>query len=367
MTFLQNKADGRIKLLFNDFVVRPDKCNFRCRYCLSEESPDWDMDEKSSDNRKNEKLLYSNESALGKRIDSVINAFDLIFEANILRISGGELFLIKNIEDFLEKQISYETIQVITNGYFLNRDKLEKIKKMGKCQLHISLDGHKYEQNRYRVRNTKEHDILIENLKCAVDLGFDIEIGSVLTNANMSTYDEFLEYLKSFGGKVKAYPFPIRGEIRKIFFPEQKDIEKFITIIDHYNYFKEALPPKAFMEEVVNLLVGNRTLRCRIPSAMIQLFDDGKLTPCPNSWTTEIGNVLKDNKDKIHNRMNTEKMYKLFLQNRPRLECCRSCLTSLDIMNLYFDDKISYEEITKIPLYSGNNTKLLLKSIKNIA
>lgn len=363
MQFYKEEDSGRIRLLFNDFVVKPDKCNFKCKYCLSNEASILQDTVQEQKEEMEEALVYQDCSVLKSRLDKVMERFSSIFDSCILRISGGELFLIRNIEEFLKKRKEYETIQIITNGSLLTKERLESLKNIGKCQLHISLDGVTYEQNNYRVQNEKQHNHLIQNLERAVSYGFDIEVGSVLTNANTGTYREFLEYLKQFQGKVKAYPFPIRGEVRNSFYPTDTDKENYMSIIEDYEDFKDVLPPKGFIEETIQIFNGKRMLRCRIPSVMVQLFDNGDITPCPNSWTSIVGNVLENGNKEIMDKMEMEKMYKLFLQKRPRLECCLNCLTSLDVVNLFFEQKISLDEITSIPLYSGIKTKKLLSEL----
>lgn len=365
MNFNKEAETGRIQLLFNDFVVRPDKCNFRCQYCLSNEAENLEEAYKEESHEEKEPLIYATDSKLGQRLDVVMERFEQTFQANILRISGGELFLIRDIESFLEKRKEYETIQIITNGSLLTESRLEALKRIGKCQLHISLDGITYSQNQYRVRTEKEHQKLIYNLEKAVEYGFEVEVGSVLTNANTGSYTEFLDYLKAFQGKVKAYPFPIRGQVRSSFYPNEKDKERYAGILDVYEAYQEVLPPKGFIEETLHIFDGKRKLRCYIPSIMVQSFDNGDITPCPNCWTVTVGNILKDSKETIIKNMEQEKMYRLFLQKRPRVDCCVNCLTSLDIVNLYLEQKITHEEITSLPLYSGEKTKQQLLELGN--
>lgn len=354
----------RKRLIINDFVIRPDKCNFRCRYCLAggmEEGHSMEQEHSPEYLNDDEPLVYSQHSRLGERLDLVMKKFMLAFEAPILRISGGELFLIKGIEDFLEKQKDYEQIQIITNGFLLDQNRLTRLKKLPNCVLHISLDGVLFRQNENRVRNERNHQQLLANLENAVEMGFAIEIGSVLTKSNTGNYIVFLDYLKQLGGNVCAYPFPIRGANRKEFYPDQNDIALFAEILDVFPDYKDILPAKEFLEEVVTTLNEKRTLRCFIPNVMIQLFDDGNLAPCPNIWTNSIGNVLDDQKESILTNLYSDKMYRLFLQKRPRLDCCQACMTSLDVLNLYYEGKMKYEEITALPLYSGERTKQLLR------
>lgn len=57
--------DGKINLLFIDFVIREDICNFNCKYCLSNE-----FDNNShNDKKRNEAIVYERNSELAKRLD----------------------------------------------------------------------------------------------------------------------------------------------------------------------------------------------------------------------------------------------------------------------------------------------------------
>lgn len=349
------------KIIFNDFVVKPEICNFACDYCLSNEAPKWiDM------NNKSDALCYGKTTELGKNLNSVIEKIDSIIDASILRISGGELFGLKNITDFLLERTNYEAIQVITNGYFLTENVLTELKKIPSCHIHISLDGHDLKLNGLRVKKKNVQQRLLDNLNCAVEMGFHVEIGSVLSTANTADFSKFLDYLMRYENKVTVYPFPVRGSITSKFFPSKDDIESFSRILENYSKYKCVLAHRSFVEQCVFLLEGNkRKLRCHIPRLAVQSFDDGNITACPNSWSSMIGNVNEISKEEMWERMQNDKMTKLFLQPSPKVPFCKQCYTSLDIMNLYIEGFISDDEFASIPLYSGEKTMRRLKKIKN--
>jgi len=353
-------VNNKKKIVFNDFVVKPEICNFSCDYCLSNEAPKWiDM------NNKSDALCYGKTTELGKKLDSVIERIDNAIDASILRISGGELFALKNITDFLLERTNYETIQVITNGYFLTENILSELKKIPNCNIHISLDGHDLRLNGLRVKKESVQQRLLNNLNCAVEMGFHVEIGSVLSTANTAYFDEFLDYLMKYENKVTVYPFPVRGSITSKFFPSKDAVESFSLILENYDKYKGVLAHKSFIEQCVFLLEGKKKkLRCHIPALSIQSFDNGNITSCPNSWSSMIGNVNEISKEEMWERMQNDRMAKLFLQPSPKIPFCKQCYTSLDILNLYIEGFISDDEMVAIPLYSSDETMKRIKEYK---
>ena len=359
VSFIKNSA-GKIELVFNDFVVKKNVCNLKCKYCLSNEAPEW------TNTEKNEILEYTECSELGIRLNKVLQEYHKTFDPRILRISGGELFLIKNIEDFIVSCNSqYEAVQIITNGCYVTEKKLKALLEIENCCIHFSLDGHTSELNRYRTDTLDVLNNILSNIDSAVNMGFYVEIGSVLTDANTKDYIEFVEYFKQrYVDKVKLYPFPIRGAIAKKMYAGDKDIHCFGHLIEKYEDYKGVLAPKAYLEDIyANLAVKRRAQRCLIPLVSTQLFDDGNLSACPNSWGVNTANIFHD--VNVMEKVTNEKVYKLFLQNKPRLKSCFDCYTSMDIVNIYLNGKISDNELLQIPLYSGKRTHDLLAGIRD--
>lgn len=358
-------SDDKIEIVFNDFVVEPDICNFSCKYCLGKEKPIW-LTEENCDSQKNQ-LIYSQDSELYKQLSEVMEKYKSIFDACILRISGGEIFLIKDIVNFFERYSSdFERIQIITNGYCLSEEVIEKLRNIPKCHLHISLDGHTFQLNSNRVKSEYQQKVLMRNVENVIKAGINLEIGSVISNANTKEYSTFLDYLLQYENSVQVFPFPLRGEIRKKFQPDKDSIECFGNILKNYSKYETILYPYAYLEEMYKILTTNkRVLQCHIPKTMLQFFDNGNISPCPNGWTDSIGNLLMDDSEEIKKNIGKDKIYSLFFQNRPRLSFCQQCYTSLDILNLYLGDLINESDLKRIPLYNGEKTLKRLKNVKN--
>ena len=58
------------------------------------------------------------------------------------------------------------------------------------------------------------------------------------------------------------------------------------------------------------------------------------------------------------------KIYSILSNPEDRLEACRLCFTPWEILNLYIKDMISFEELTRAPLYSFESIKSDLLNLK---
>lgn len=350
--------DERLSLIFNDLVVREDTCNFRCTYCLLHENNlkvKTISDSEADVERKTlfEPLHYLDGSELKKRLDGVMERFEKVADAAILRVSGGEILQIKGIFEFFKsKSTNYESIQVLTNGYRLDQDMLNNLKSLGNAQVHMSIDGHNLDLNGYRVANQRVQDTLMRNLDATIRSGIPTEVGSVLTKRNMRTYSTFLDYMLAYEDRVTIYPFPVRGNVKGDMWPEMDDIESFVeSVVGKYEKYAGILPPKPFLDELCFLLLnGYRRLRCHVPAVMVQSFDDGVITPCPNCWATQLGDIRQEDPEEVMERFGKDKIYNVFLWPVPRLPFCKQCYTSFDIVNLYINGYLSDEDVLKNPL-----------------
>ena len=134
--------EAKKKLLFNDFVVQYMLCNFNCEYCINKLRPDKSSIWKKTDyynsstyeHRDLKNFIYS--GTLKKNIDDAIDKSREIIDTPILRISGGEILMMKNVKDLLKSLSSkYEIVQIVTNGYFLDKGMIDFLKLIG--NIHI--------------------------------------------------------------------------------------------------------------------------------------------------------------------------------------------------------------------------------------
>lgn len=366
----------RIPLLINDFVIREDICNSRCEYCLIGDSSIKEdrLVERTEgivrfDPKKiKEPLLYQSGAPLKTRIDKVLNVMEDYIDASILKISGGEVFLIKNIIGLLEdRHTHYSNIQVLTNGTLLNQEVIERLADIPNMNVQFTIDGHTLEMNSYRVKTQNLQDKLMKNLNLLVEYEIPVEINCVLTNKNTENLDEFVEYLLRYEGKLTLLPYPVRGTAKSKYFPLPEQLKGIEKLIKNYTLYQRVLPPLIYLSSLLEYLVTKRrTLKCSLPLCMFQLFDDGIITPCVNMWTVILGNILNEEPKPVFDKIGKEKIYNLMLTDKPSTPFCKQCFTPWDIINLYFQGEISIEVLCEMPLYNRGEIKRKLERLKEI-
>ncbi|AYN43705.1 radical SAM protein [Streptomyces dangxiongensis] len=329
----------------------------RCSYCLTEE---YNLLMNVPDAR----LRLTTD----RRQDwhEILDLYHEHVDAPILRLSGGEFFWLKGSTEFVEEASRrYETVQVITNGVFLNERRVEALAALGNVQLNISLDGHTLELNRHRLppKQAKLHDVIMRGLDTAAKAGLKIDIQSVLTDANYHGQLQFAEFLRDrYAGRATLYFFPVRGETAERMGPPAGD--HLVPLVERYDEFSSVLPPRAYVEHMADQLRTNvRTMGCFVTATMAQLFGQGEVSACPHAWVKPMGN-LAENRTLLLDQYGSHQHYDLFMHDRPRFAFCKTCATPSDVINLYFLDRVTDEEIGRTHLYSGERSQARLRMMK---
>src|SRR5688572_21168691 len=109
-------------LLVNDMVLLEDNCNMSCNYCLTGQS--------QFKKRHSLKMIFEPprpasyvEGELRRRIDSALAACEGEMKIPIIKVTGGEIFLIRGVMELLGKlSRRYATVVIQTNGTLLDRE-----------------------------------------------------------------------------------------------------------------------------------------------------------------------------------------------------------------------------------------------------
>lgn len=349
-------------ICINDFVIREDVCNMRCQYCLTGTSLFKKIESAGYDDKR---LVYSEGTQLQKNIDEVTNRLFERFKPAILKISGGEILLIKGIIEYLKKHSkNYSRVQLLTNGLLLTHDIAKELSLIPNLCLQISLDHHTLDGNMHR---TKDDDVLLKilnNLDYAVSQGINIEINCVLNDKNTHIIPSFAQYLLKYKGRVILLPFPVRGKEKNQFMPRKEQLSGIETLIKEYEFFCDILPPKIYLEFLYDFMKsGRRKSKCIFPKIALGSFDDGNITPCANYWFTAFGNVLHEDCDLVLDKVGSEKIYNVLCNQKHMLEECAQCFTPWEILNLYVEGLISIDELKRIPLYFFEGIETYLQNL----
>ncbi|MCA1028633.1 radical SAM protein [Cytobacillus kochii] len=352
--------------LVNDLVISEENCNMTCTYCLTDAS-EFKVKHLNHPLR-NPPVKLTYDGKFKQQIDQVTEETVNNFDISILKVSGGEVMLIDKVLEFLKRESpKYKVLQILTNGMNLNERILDEFKKMGNVVMQISIDHHTLEGNSHRFSSQRLQDILLNRIDLVVKKGIPLELYCVLNNKSTAVLDSFLDYLLKYkDDDLTVCPFPVRGPLKDLYYPEKEQIQTVEKVINNFQKYKYILPPLPYMERLYNFLIeGERTFGCYLSRMVFGSFNDGSVTACPNIWFNHLGNLIHDEPKRVLNKVENTRFYSLLNASKPRLEACKSCYTPWDLLSLYVEDQITIDELAESPMYRNNDVRDRLVELKN--
>lgn len=169
-------------------------CNFKCPYCY----------EKG--------VSYTSMS------ESLINDIGIFFEDTLSQIKelsiswyGGEPLLvldtIEKITEMFKNKINNEcsyNADMVTNGYLLNADVAQSLKKLDVETVQVTLDGSKRAHDSRRIlhSNKATFETILQNIKSCVDI-ISITVRINVDKDNIKSADEIFDWFDKYGLKGK--------------------------------------------------------------------------------------------------------------------------------------------------------------------
>ena len=344
------------QMMGNDLVVREESCNLGCEYCLTGQS-----NLKAS--HANQAIFepptserYARGTEFGERIHSIVDRIRKGLRTPLLKVTGGEIFIIKDMIDFL-KSVSMEhaVLVVQTNGLPLTAEKIQTLVSFGNVVVQISLDSSSYAGNQYRLRSQSTHEKLLERIHNVAAAGLPLEIYGVINDKSVEYLEEFVHWCSEFpaDNKPQLFPFPVRGPSSERFKIRPDQWHHIDRLLEMQPQYADVLPPVPYLKRLVSFYRdGGRSWRCHLPRLVVSSFDDGIVTPCPNIWFNKLGNVTEGEGQETLHAVGTTPFYELLLAPRPRIDACKGCLTPWDTLSLYFEDEITLDELCRAPSYA---------------
>ncbi|WP_405554673.1 hypothetical protein OHQ89_13860 [Streptomyces canus] len=353
-------------LIGNDLVVNEDSCNLSCTYCLTGQS--------NLKTSHSEQLIfgpptrdrYAPGSLLGQRLPLINKRVDDTFQVPLLKVTGGEVFLVEGVMDFLREQArEHEVLVVQTNGVLVREEHLEQFHSWGNVVLQISLDSHLFPGNSHRVHSEKLHAKVVARIESILDSGLHTEIYGVLNDRSVAELDAFAQWLLDRPTPPLFFPFPVRGPDSARFAVRPDQVHHIEGFVQRYDDFAPVLPPRPYFDRLLSFYrEGGRTFRCHLPRMVISTFSDGMVTPCPNIWFSNMGNLLADDWAQTLDQVGETGLYQALLAPRPRLNACRGCFTPWDTLSMFFDDEITLDELCAAPTYAPPRIRQLIADSK---
>ena len=353
-----------MKFLYHDLIVRGTVCNLRCSYCTSTEAARVYVPEPSPLLVADKRGRINIQETLGV-VDQVRGRID----APLLKLSGGELFLYPNALALVEElSVRYAHVQLVTNGTALKKDDIDRVAGLGNVGFNLSLDGHLPEMNDARWKAPSVTAAVLRSLARILERLGELEITSVITDANAARYGEFLDFLSRAGGRPVAVPIPVRGVHAPELFSRPSRMEFAAFLRRAHETYRQMLGPALYYQELARFLDehdGVRRTRCHIANLAIQAFDSGTLTPCPVGWTVSLGNLREDDPEAVLDQVGQHKMYDLLTRPRPRVPVCRSCYSVHDMINLFIVGSISLDDLSRMPMYRATPVQARLVEVRD--
>lgn len=354
-------------ILANDLVINEDECNLSCSYCLTGQS--------NMKGRHLEQRIFgppridqiSEGSELRNAIDCVENRVSDWSNCPILKVTGGEIFLIRGMLEYLsEIRKRYEILIVQTNGVLITEAVLREFEEWGNVVIQLSLDSHDYEGNRLRVHSLRLHDRFMRNIRVILESCLPIELYTVITRQNAADLLPFVEWIAQNDYDAQLVPFPVRGPSAENWQIRPDQIRLIEDFAAHHNSYSRWLPAKPYMDRLLRFYRdGERQFRCHVPRIVLSTFSDGVVNACPNIWFSSAGNLLSENWRDVLEKVSKSGLYKALLADRPRLAACKGCFTPWDLLSMYFDDEITLEELCRTPSYNGPRARKILMDTKD--
>lgn len=350
------------EFLYHDLIIAGNWCNLKCQYCSSVADADG-FGEVTSASRRGKGATIATAEVLGM-VDTLARRFD----APVIKLSGGELFLLANAAELIEALAErYDHVQVLSNGTELDPAVVERIAATGRASFNLSLDGHTAAMNRHRWKSERIQARVMAAFDAVVANTARMEITAVVTGASLPEFDRFLDFLAAQPCRIVTVPTPVRGLQALALFSLAERHAFAASLPQMVDRHAGVLGPPAYYAALAAFMAsetGQRQHRCHLVKASVQLFDTGALTPCPVGWTVSLGNLKTGDPNRVLDEIGRHRMYDLLTRDPPRVPVCRTCFSQADIVNLYVEGVISDAEIAEMPLFSSPRAQARLSDLR---
>ena len=175
-------------------IVPTMSCNFACPYCYEKDVPTEIMTDEVQD--KIIKFIINNNNNNNKGISLCWHGGEPLVAFNRM---------IKILDKLRDENISLSSHDLVTNGYLLNREKCEILKKYNLNSIQITIDGLPDEHNKSRIHKTgvPTYDTIVNNIDLFTELLPDCQV-NIRVNVHDSNKKDFPKLYKELSTRWKG-------------------------------------------------------------------------------------------------------------------------------------------------------------------
>lgn len=224
-----------------------NKCNFRCLHCYN----------------------YSGEHQREREMndDELLKIFEEIARLNpdSICICGGEpllrINLVYRICDLVKKINSNISINMVSNGYFMNQDIAANLKKKGLNSIQFSLDGLTEYTHNWLRNNREAYGHVINAIKIALDEKLIVHLACCPTKKNFNEIKDIIGFCQNLGiGLLRFQPLMVmgRGTVLKDYALTDEEYMNLARLLKEKNNKKMAIEWGDPLEHLTNIAFTNK-------------------------------------------------------------------------------------------------------------
>lgn len=250
-----------------------NQCNFMCKHCQNNSS-------------------YNSNCIIEFQEINNIVLYMIKHGLKTINITGGEPTIHPDFAKILISLVQYDIkINVLTNGYFIDRY-IEIIKKYKqKIFVQVSLDGYDRDSF-YKIRNNYKFNSIIDNIILLKKNGIDVHIKSTLDKDNIAEFKKYVALSQKLKCKIRFnYLNPVgRGKKIKDVCLDYQDIIEFDKSIKD--------PNERRMIQTINNFFPNKcsVINYKDQIKVVKITSEGEIFPCIGFRDKKfsLGNYKKD-------------------------------------------------------------------------
>ncbi len=292
---------------YHALIYLENKCNLKCRHCYEDETT----------HPTQEHLSLAEVTSLLEQL-AALGTLQLTF-------SGGEIFLRRDILEILAvaKRLRFHTT-LFTSGYFIDRDKAEKLKALGVGQVDISIYSDLAADHDMFTQIPGSHKRSVEALRLLTEVGVPAALKCVLTTFNVDRIDNILALARElkvdhqFDPNVRPRMSNDRSTLKYAL--DVKTIaDKVFSRRDLYPGYREVAPDKVCRGS--EFRHGDEAM-CGAGSSTMAISAMGDVLPC-GFFPTGVGNIKQNPLKEIWQRSATLQDMRAMTYNK--MTSCKTC------------------------------------------